>query len=138
MARCWKNLASAMAIYGADQRLKFFNTAFAQLWAVDEDWLEDRAGLRRSPGDAARKTPAPEYVDFPAFKRERLKLFTSLLEPLEELIYIPDGTTLHSRVAPHPMGGLLFTFDDVTDRLSPRAFLQHLDRGAARNPRSSL
>jgi len=54
----------------------------------------------------------------PPFKRERPQALHSLLEPLEELIYIPDGTTLHSRVAPHPMGGLLFTFDDVTDRLS--------------------
>jgi signal transduction histidine kinase len=137
-----ENLASAMAIYGADQRLKFFNTAFAQLWAVDEDWLRTEPGYGEVLEMLREKRRLPEYADFPAFKRQRLKLFTSLLEPLEELIYIPDGTTLHSRVAPHPMGGLLFTFDDVTDRLSlersyntliavQRETLDHLYEGVA-------
>ena len=60
----------------------------------------------------------PEYADFPAFKRDQLKLFTSLLEPLEELRHLPDGRTLREVVTPHPFGGLLFTFEDVTDRLA--------------------
>ena len=59
----------------------------------------------------------PEYADFRAFKQQRLRLFTTLLEPLEELTYIPDGTTLRSRISPHPLGGLLVTYEDVTDNL---------------------
>ena len=137
-----ENLATAIAIYGADQRLKFFNTAFAQLWKLDENWLRGEPGYGEVLEALREKRRLPEYADFPAFKRQRLKLFTSLLDPLEELIYIPDGTTLHSRVAPHPMGGLLFTFDDVTDRLSlersyntliavQRETLDHLYEGVA-------
>jgi signal transduction histidine kinase len=137
-----ENLATAIAIYGADQRLKFFNTAFAQLWKLDEDWLRNEPGHGEVLDLLREKRRLPEYVDFLDFKRQRLKLFTSLLDPLEELIYIPDGTTLHSRVAPHPMGGLLFTFDDVTDRLSlersyntliavQRETLDHLYEGVA-------
>ena len=137
-----ENLATAIAIYGPDQRLKFFNTAFAQLWKLDENWLRNEPGYGEVLEMLREKRRLPEYADFPAFKRQRLKLFTSLLDPLEELIYIPDGTTLHSRVAPHPMGGLLFTFDDVTDRLSlersyntliavQRETLDHLYEGVA-------
>ncbi len=137
-----ENLATAMAIYGSDQRLKFFNTAFAQLWNLDENWLRNEPGYGEVLEILREKRRLPEYADWPAFKRQRLKLFTSLLDPLEELIYIPDGTTLHSRVAPHPMGGLLFTFDDVTDRLSlersyntliavQRETLDHLYEGVA-------
>jgi signal transduction histidine kinase len=137
-----ENLATAMAIYGPDQRLKFFNTAFAQLWNVDENWLRNEPGYGEVLEILREKRRLPEYADWPAFKRQRLRLFTSLLDPLEELIYIPDGTTLHSRVAPHPMGGLLFTFDDVTDRLSlersyntliavQRETLDHLYEGVA-------
>lgn len=137
-----ENLATAIAIYGPDQRLKFFNTAFAQLWKLDEDWLRTEPGYGEVLEVLREKRRLPEYADFPAFKRQRLRLFTSLLDPLEELIYIPDGTTLHSRVAPHPMGGLLFTFDDVTDRLSlersyntliavQRETLDHLYEGVA-------
>ncbi len=137
-----ENLATAIAIYGPDQRLKFFNTAFAQLWKLDEDWLRTEPGAAELLEMLREKRRLPEYADFPAFKRQRLRLFTSLLDPLEELIYIPDGTTLHSRIAPHPMGGLLFTYDDVTDRLSlersyntliavQRETLDHLYEGVA-------
>jgi signal transduction histidine kinase len=137
-----ENLATAIAIYGPDQRLKFFNTAFAQLWKLDEDWLRTEPGAAELLETLREKRRLPEYADFPAFKRSRLRLFTSLLDPLEELVYIPDGTTLHSRIAPHPMGGLLFTYDDVTDRLSlersyntliavQRETLDHLYEGVA-------
>ncbi len=137
-----ENLATAIAIYGQDQRLKFFNTAFTQLWKLDEDWLRTEPGFAELLEMLREKRRLPEYADFPAFKRQRLRLFTSLLDPLEELVYIPDGTTLHSRVAPHPMGGLLFTYDDVTDRLSlersyntliavQRETLDHLYEGVA-------
>ncbi len=117
-ARVLENLATAIAIYGPDERLKFFNTAFVQLWKLEETWLRTEPGYGEVLEMLREKRRLPEYADFPAFKRQRLKLFTSLLDPLEELVYIPDGTTLHSRITPHPMGGLLFTFDDVTDRLS--------------------
>jgi signal transduction histidine kinase len=141
-ARVLENLATAIAIYGPDEQLKFFNTAFLQLWKLDEEWLRTEPGYGEVLEMLREKRRLPEYADFPAFKRQRLKLFTSLLEPLEELVYIPDGTTLHSRVSPHPMGGLLFTFDDVTDRLSlersyntliavQRETLDHLYEGVA-------
>ncbi len=34
-----EGLATAIAIYGPDTRLKFFNQAFARLWRLSEDWL---------------------------------------------------------------------------------------------------
>jgi len=60
----------------------------------------------------------PETANFPEFKAERLKQFTSLMEPLEELIYLPDGSTYRSVIARHPFGGLLLTWEDVSDTLT--------------------
>ncbi len=40
------------------------------------------------------------------------------MEPLEELIYLPDGSTYRSVIAPHPFGGLLLTWEDVSDTLA--------------------
>ena len=60
----------------------------------------------------------PEYVDFPAFKQEQDRLFVSVLERQEELMHLPDGRTLRRAGSPHPFGGLLFLFEDVTDRLA--------------------
>ena len=45
-------------------------------------------------------------------------MFTSLIEPLTELMHLPDDRTLSVSVSPHPLGGLIFVYEDVTDRLA--------------------
>jgi signal transduction histidine kinase len=112
-----ENLGTAIAIFGADTRLKFFNGAYTRLWRLEENWLRTQPEYGEVLEMLRERRRLPEYADFRAFKRGALKLFTSLVEPLEDLIYIPDGTTLRTRVAPHPLGGLLFTYEDVTDIL---------------------
>ena len=60
----------------------------------------------------------PEHADARAFKRQQIELFTSLIEPESELLHLPDGRTLSMSVSPHPLGGLIFVYEDVTDRLA--------------------
>ena len=60
----------------------------------------------------------PEVADFPAFKREEQRKFTTLIEPVEDLLHLPDDRTYRMTVSPHPFGGLLFTWEDVTDALA--------------------
>ena len=36
---------SAMAIYGPDMKLKFYNFAFVALWKHDEGWLDSEPSL---------------------------------------------------------------------------------------------
>ncbi len=113
-----EQLSTAIAMFGPDTRLKFHNTAFARLWGLDEAWLSTEP-TNSEVLDALRdRRQIPEHADFLAFKRERLGLFTSLIEPLEELLHLPDGRTLRMVITPHPMGGLLMTLEDVTDRLT--------------------
>ncbi|MBI3452431.1 MAG: PAS-domain containing protein [Rhodospirillales bacterium] len=112
-----ETLTTAIAIFGPDRRLKFYNTAYARLWKIEEGWLRGEPEHGELMETLRERRRLPEFVDFQAFKRNRLALFTSLLEPLEELIYLPDGTTLRTRTMPHPLGGLMFTFEDVTDNL---------------------
>jgi signal transduction histidine kinase len=45
-------------------------------------------------------------------------MFTSLIEPLQEMMHLPDGRTLSVSISPHPFGGLTFVYEDVTDRLA--------------------
>ncbi len=113
-----ENLSTAIAVFGPDTGLKFFNTAFARLWRFDPAWLAGEPDFGEMLENLRERRLLPEYVDFPAFKRSRIKLFTSLLEPLEELVYIPDGTTLRTHITPHPLGGLMFAYEDVTDNLA--------------------
>ena len=113
-----EQLSTAIAMYGPDTRLRFHNTAFTRLWDLDEAWLSTEP-TNSEVLDALRdRRQIPEHADFLAFKKQRLDLFTSLIEPLEELLHLPDGRTLRMVITPHPMGGLLLTFEDVTDRLT--------------------
>ena len=42
------------------------------------------------------------------------------IEPKEDMLHLPDGRTFRRVRAPHPMGGLVFAFEDVSDRLATR------------------
>jgi PAS domain-containing protein len=75
--------------------------------SLDDCW----SGLRE-------RRRVPEYADFRAFKRQQLGMFTSLIEPQTELMHLPDDRTLSVSVSPHPLGGLIFVYEDVTDRLA--------------------
>ena len=113
-----ENIHAAVAIYGSDKRLNFFNTAFADLWGLEADWLAGEPTLDELLERLRERRRIPELVDFRAFKRQQLAMFTSLIEPLQELMHLPDGRTLSVSVSPHPFGGLTFVHQDVTDRLA--------------------
>jgi signal transduction histidine kinase len=113
-----ETLSSAIAIYGPDMRLKFFNSAYARLWRLDESTLSEEPHHNDVMEMMRERRRLPEQPDFPAYKAERLRLYSTLIEPLEELQHLPDGSTLRTTVTPHPFGGVLFTFEDVTDRLA--------------------
>jgi len=113
-----ERLGTAIAIYGADRRIQFFNRAFTELWGFEAAWLRTGPEIGELLEDMRERRLLPETADFPAFKAERLKQFTSLLEPLEELVHLPNGTAIRELTTPHPLGGLLNIHEDVTDRLA--------------------
>ncbi|HLJ63976.1 MAG TPA: PAS-domain containing protein [Stellaceae bacterium] len=112
-----ETIGIAIAIYGPDTRLTFFNTAFATLWGLEEDWLRDEPTLDQVLERLAEMRRLPEYADFRAFKRQSLAMFTALIEPQEEMLHLPDERTLRHIVSPHPLGGLIFIDEEVTGRL---------------------
>lgn len=110
--------ASAMAIYGPDTRLVTFNYAFVTLWKLDEAWLENEPAYSEILEALREKRKLPEQANFQVFKQQQMKLFTDLIEPREEFYYLPDGKALRVIVIPHALGGLMFAYEDVTDRLA--------------------
>jgi signal transduction histidine kinase len=137
-----EGIHAGVAVYGANQRLKYFNTAFAALWGMDEEWLAGEPSLGEVLEWLRERRRIPEFTDFRAYKREHLALFTTLIGPRQELMHLPDGRTLQLTVSPHPLGGLIFLHEDVTDYLAlecslntlaqvQRATLDHLFEGIA-------
>ena len=65
-----ESIHAAVAIYGADKRLSFFNSAFAGLWGIEEEWLAGEPSLDELLERLRERRRVPEYADFRAFKRQ--------------------------------------------------------------------
>lgn len=137
-----ERLSTAIAIFSTDTRLTFFNTAFSRLWRLDRDWLLAQPTYGAVLDALRDRRLLPEAADYRAAKEEELKRFISLIEPVETLQHLPDGRTLRRVVSPHPYGGLIYTYEDVTDTLAmersfntamavQRETLDHLHEGIA-------
>jgi signal transduction histidine kinase len=112
-----EQLGSAIGIFDAAQKLEFYNSAFSQLWHLEEQYLNTHPRLGDIMEKLREARRLPEQIDFRRFKEGWLSMFTSLITPHEEMLYLPDASALRMLAVPHPMGGLMMTFEDVTSRL---------------------
>jgi signal transduction histidine kinase len=114
--RTLDQLATGVAIFGADQKLSFYNAAYRALWDLDSSFLDqsptDSAVLDRLR--AARKLP--EEQDFRLWKKQLHEAYRAL-EAHEHVWHLPNGRTLRVVTTPNPDGGIIYLFDDVTERL---------------------
>lgn len=110
-------LSVAIAIYGADKHLAYFNRTFAEVWRVDEAWLARGPTLVEVLDHLRERRRLPEVADARAFRAAQMALFDILEQPQETLLHLPDGRTFRSTVTPHVTGGLIFTYEDVSGRL---------------------
>ena len=136
------NLATAIAIFGGDGRLQFYNGAYAALWRLDREWLDVRPDMGEVLERLREQRTLPETADFRTFKDDEISRAERLAEPHETLWHLPDGRTVRRITAPQGSGGVIQTFEDVTDRLAlersfkiltavQRATLDHLYEGIA-------
>ena len=109
-------LATGVAIFGADRRLTFYNTAFRLLWDLDADFLDqgptDSALLDRLR-DARR---LPEQHDFRKWKSELHEAYRATEAKAHEW-HLPGGRTLSVVTTPNPEGGVIYLYDDITEPL---------------------
>ncbi|WND03930.1 PAS domain-containing sensor histidine kinase [Temperatibacter marinus] len=111
-------LASPVAIFGPDQRLTFYNQSFQRLTGVEETVLAERISHNDLLEEMRALRRLPEQVDFKQWKDNVLKQYVGLLEPVEETWHMPVGSTYRVLTQPHPLGGLLLLFEDMTDKLA--------------------
>lgn len=130
----------ASAIFTPDTRLKYYNNAFVALWSLDQEWLDKEPTYGEFIETLREQRKIPEQPNFPSFKQEQLSWFTNLIEPHDDFIHLPNGTALRMIIIPHALGGLLISYEDITDKLEfersyntliavQRATLDHLHEG---------
>lgn len=140
-ARTLDQMATAVAIFGPDQRLKFFNAAYVDLWKLDEAWLRQEPTDGEILDHLRDHSRLPEQADYRGWKTRRLDAYKAVSAE-EDWWHLPDGQSLRVVVEPHPFGGVTHLYENVTEKLAlesrynalfsvQRETLDNLHEGAA-------
>jgi signal transduction histidine kinase len=106
-----------VAIFSRGKRLTFYNTAFADLWSLEPAWLSERPAHSEVLDRLRQRRRLPETADYAKWKAAELGRYESLESGADDLWSLPDGRTLRVVRQPHPLGGILVLFSDITGEL---------------------
>jgi signal transduction histidine kinase len=106
-------LDTAIAIFGADQHLRFFNQAYAALWNFDADWLKGQPLDGEILDRLRAERLLPEQANYREWKTKQLSCYTTL-DVRESYWYLPDGRSLLVVCEQHPFGGVTYLYKNLT------------------------
>ena len=115
------HLADAVAIFGPQKRLAFHNTAFQTLFNLDPAWLDERPTHAELLDRLRQRRQLPEVVDYAGWKAKELEFYGASEASPDDSWSLPDGRTLRVVRQPHPLGGILLIFSDITGELELRS-----------------
>ncbi|MEP4419911.1 MAG: ATP-binding protein, partial [Nitratireductor sp.] len=108
-------LSTAVAIYDADQKLRFYNQAFQKLWELDNAFLEARPDNTMFLDRLRSEGKLAEQPEWRRWKENLLSAYRAV-EPQEHWWHIPDGRTIRVVASAHPQGGVTWVFENMTER----------------------
>ncbi|WP_395674165.1 ATP-binding protein [Phenylobacterium sp.] len=115
------HIAEAVAVFGQGKKLMFHNTAFADLWGLEPAWLGEQPSHSEILDRLRQRRRLPETADYAKWKAAELGWYEQIGPAADDLWSLADGRTLKVVRQPHPMGGLLLLFSDITDELKLKA-----------------
>jgi signal transduction histidine kinase len=116
------SLAEAVAVFGSNGRARLFNPAFAKMWNLSAEALQE------NPHIATVETWCKPLYDDAATWQTIRETITSI----ENRVAVPlkierkDGSVLNCTIMPLPDGATMLTFQDITDTENvERALREH-------------
>ena len=110
-------LSAGVAQFGRDRSLIFYNQPFARLFSLRADFLGDQPEFNRVLDSMRESGNLPEVRDYPDWKEDKGRWFTSGLAAEEEDWLLPGGKHLRLVAQPLPDGGLVLIFEDRTEQI---------------------
>ncbi|MCB1383417.1 MAG: PAS-domain containing protein [Notoacmeibacter sp.] len=109
-------LNTAVAIFDADKKLRFYNLAFQKLWDLDTGFLSSAPDhtllLDRLRSDGI----LPEQPEWRRWKDQLFSAYHSV-DSQEHWWHLPDGRTIRVLANPQPKGGVTWVFENLTERI---------------------
>ncbi len=129
------NLSEGVAVFGADGKLRLFNTAFMKMWRLDDAMLVARPHIDAAIAAMTERVTTGAEGLASARRRATSMSPDDRVSAHDEIIVISDGRTLAFGTEPLPDGATLLYFLDITDsrerekELKARnALLEDIDR----------
>ncbi len=109
-------ITAAIATFAADQKLSFYNTAFAELWSLDTKWLDTQPSHGEILDRLREERKLPEQANYRTWKTEQLASYARIDTP-DELWHLPDGRSLRV-VSEQPRSGeVSVLYEDVSEKI---------------------
>ncbi|MBC7832135.1 MAG: PAS-domain containing protein, partial [Hyphomicrobium sp.] len=115
--RTLDRVATAVAIFNAQQQLVFFNEAYRKLWQLDEDWLKTRPTEGAVLDRLRELGRVPQVVNYSEWKSNILDSYGEGSAE-DDTWLLPDGRTLQVLAEKRSDGGVTYMFVDETERLA--------------------
>jgi signal transduction histidine kinase len=119
-------VSDAVAVFGRDRRLSFHNEAFARLWGLEPAWLAEQPSHSEWLDRLRLLGRLPETPDYGRFKADELARHERLEPDAPSLWRLPEERTLRVLGLPHPAGGVILIFSDITPELRLNTQFNHL------------
>lgn len=134
-------VSAGIAVFSPDQRLTYFNDAFADLWGLDKDWLASTPLDGEILDRLREQRRLPEQANYHEWKQERLKIY-STDQPSEDWWHLPDRRTIHIVADRNADGITTYLYENMTETLALKSqynalmrvqkeTLDHLGEGVA-------
>lgn len=115
-AQTLNHLNDAVVVFDANRRLRTYNSAFAQLWGLEETWLDDHPSHEHFLDRLREKSKLPYQSDFNNFKSREIAHYQEAANIPDETWTLPDGRIMRVMRQRQPTGGLLLLFEDISDK----------------------
>lgn len=115
------HVADAVAIFGPDKKLIFFNKAFSALWEFDAHWLAERPSHGVLLDRLRDERKLPTHSDYAGWRARELAHYQEIAEAADETWVLQGGRSIRVTRQRHPLGGLLIIFKDMTTELTLKA-----------------
>lgn len=109
-------LNTAVAIFDADEKLRFYNQAFQKLWDLDTGFLESAPDNSLVIDRLRSDGKLPEQPEWRRWQENVLSAYRAV-DPQEHWWHLPDGQTIRVIANPHPRGGVTWVFENLTEKI---------------------
>ncbi len=112
------HLEEGIAVFDQAKRLVFHNRAFERTWGIDPAFLQDRPSHAAWLDYMKEKRKLPAHANYAEWRARELALYQEHSDLPQDFWVLPDGRMLKVSRQPHPSGGMLLIFSDITNELS--------------------